>query len=237
MNKTHRHNMRSKVLLFDIDATLLLSGHAGTRALNRTFQRLYGIEDAMLDIRPDGKTDPLIIREVLDKGLPNVDPESEIPRVARTYLEYLKGEVENSQGFHLMPGVKELLEKLSRIDSLALGLATGNFEEAAWIKLRRGGLDSYFCFGGFGSDAEDRTELIKIGIRRGEHFIGKQVPRECVYVIGDTPRDILHAREAQVKTVAVGTGRANLEELSNYGPDYLLPDLSSTDDVIRIFCG
>jgi phosphoglycolate phosphatase len=234
--KNQIHSQPSKVLLFDIDATLLLSGQAGLRALDQTFYELYGIEKAMKDIRPDGKTDPLIIREVLEGKLAHVSPDAEIPRVARIYLDHLKTEVEHSPGFHLMPGTRELLDALSRIDSLALGLATGNLEQAAWIKLRRGGLDAYFRFGGFGSDAENRTELIRVAILRAEGFLDREVPRDSVFVIGDTPRDILHAKEAGVKTVAVATGRSNMEELSRYTPDYLLADFSRTRDVIQIFC-
>ncbi len=228
--------MRSpRVLLFDIDATLLKTGRAGVRALDRTFRLLYGVSEAMKGIRPDGKTDPLIIRELLEKNTPGLDPEREIPRVSEAYLRFLGEEVETSPGFEVMPGVEALLRRLSKIPHFALGLATGNLEEGARIKLRRAGLDGFFSFGGFGSDSEDRTEVVRAAVRRAEDHLGGPVPAESVFVIGDTPRDILHAREAGVRVVAVATGGSDLEELARYGPDHLLEDLSGTDRVVRLF--
>jgi phosphoglycolate phosphatase-like HAD superfamily hydrolase len=224
-----------KVLLFDIDATLLLSGHAGTRAVNRAFERIYGLGGAMDGIRADGKTDPLIFREIFEERLRHLAPEKEIPRVAEVYLEVLKEEVEHAAGFRLMQGVRELLEALARTEGFLLGLATGNFEQAAWIKLRRGNLDHCFCFGGFGSDSENRTEVVRTAIRRAEQILGHPVRPDLVYVIGDTPRDILHAREAGVRTVAVATGRSSLAELAQHGPDHLFADLSDTERLLRIF--
>jgi len=224
-----------KVLLFDIDATLLLSGHAGARAINRAFEQLYGLEQAMDGIRPDGKTDTLIFREIMTKRLPDICPDTEIPRAGKAYLSLLGEEVRDSPGFCLMPGVTELLEALSRVPGIALGLATGNLEEGARIKLQRAGLEAYFHFGGFGSDAEDRTELIRKAVQRAEEYLGKPVSREDIYVIGDTPRDIVHAQKAGVKVVAVATGRSDTEELGEYGPDYLLEDLSATGEVLKIF--
>lgn len=223
------------VLLFDVDATLLLTGHAGTRAVNRAFQHLYGLAEAMEGVRPDGKTDPLIFREILEGKLGRLSPECEIPRIAAVYLEYLRDEVERSPGFRVLAGVRELLEALSRREGFLLGLATGNLEEGAWIKLKRAGLDRYFDFGGFGSDAEDRTEVIRTALRRAEHKLGRPVRPEFVFVIGDTPRDILHAREAGVRSVAVATGRTSLEELTSFRPDHLVPDLCDTERLVRVF--
>jgi phosphoglycolate phosphatase-like HAD superfamily hydrolase len=224
-----------KVLLFDIDATLLKTGWAGLRALNRVFDRLYGVKEATNGIRPGGKTDPLIIRELVEKRCPDLDPDREIPRVAEIYVEYLAEEVEISPGFQVMPGVPELLEALSRIPHLVLGLATGNLEQGAYIKLRRAGLGAYFSFGGFGSDSENRTELVLAAIRRaGDHLKG-EVPLDSVYVIGDTPRDILCGKEAGARTVAVATGGSSVEELGKYEPDHLFEDFSSTNSVVQIF--
>lgn len=228
--------MRSpKVLLFDIDATLLKTGHAGLRALDRSFQRLFGVPDATNGIRPEGKTDPQIIREMMEKSVPHLDPDREIPAVVDLYVEYLEEEVEVSPGFQVMPGVPELLEDLSRMPHILLGLATGNLEKGARIKLRRAGLASYFSFGGFGSDSENRTEVVRAAIRRAEDRLERPVPLGSVYVIGDTPRDIVHAKEAGVRTVAVATGGSNTEELSRYDPDHLFPDFSEPRQVLEVF--
>ncbi len=224
-----------KVLLFDIDATLLKTGWAGLRALNRVFSRLYGVREATKGIRPAGKTDPLIIREMVGQCRPDLDPDQEIPRVVEVYVEYLAEEVEASPGFQVMPGVPELLERLSRMPQLALGLATGNLEKGAYIKLRRAGLGSFFSFGGFGSDSENRTELVLAAIRRAKEHLKDEVALESVYVIGDTPRDILCGKEAGTRTVAVATGSSGVEELGRYDPDHLFEDLSSTNSVVEIF--
>ncbi len=196
-----------KVLLFDIDATLLLSGGAGRRALNKTFLELYGLEEAMEGVIPDGKTDPLIIREIFEKKLAGLTFEVEFSHVARRYIEHLQVEVDRSQGFRLMPGVQDLLEGLSAHQQFALGIATGNLEQGAWIKLRRAGLDRYFRFGGFGSDSEDRAEVIRAAIGRAKQVLTRNLMSASVYVIGDTPRDIVYAKQVGVKTIAVATGR------------------------------
>ena len=224
-----------KVLLFDIDATLLKTGHAGLRALDRSFRILFGVPNATNGIRPEGKTDPQIIREMLETRVPHLDPDREIPSVVDRYVEYLEEEVEVSQGFQVMPGVPELLEDLSRMPHILLGLATGNLERGARIKLRRAGLASYFTFGGFGSDSENRTEVVRAAIRRAEERLEQRVSLDSVYVIGDTPRDIVHAKEAGVRTVAVATGRSDTEELSRYGPDHLFRDFSQTRQGLEVF--
>jgi phosphoglycolate phosphatase-like HAD superfamily hydrolase len=224
-----------KVLLFDIDATLLKTGHAGLRALDRVFEELYEVSGATEGIRPAGKTDPLIIRELLAGNIPHLDPVVEMPRVAELYVEYLGQEMEVSTGFQVMPGVPELLEALSQKPRIVLGLATGNLEEGAHIKLRRAGLGSYFSFGGFGSDSENRTEVVLAAIRRARDHLMEVVPLDSVYVIGDTPRDIVHAKEAGVRTVAVATGSSDTEELSRYDPDHIFEDFSQTDRVVEIF--
>lgn len=224
-----------KALLFDIDATLLKTGWAGFRALNRAFDGLYGVQDATQGIRPAGKTDPLIIREMLKKSLLDLDPDREIPRVVELYLEYLAEEVEVSPGFQVMPGVPQLLEALSAIPYLVLGLATGNLEQGAYIKLKRAGLESYFSFGGFGSDSENRTEVVLAAIRRAKDHLKGEVSPDAVYVIGDTPLDIVHGKEAGTRTIAVATGGSDMEELGRYGPDFLFENFSCTSRVVEIF--
>lgn len=224
-----------KVLLFDIDATLLKTGWAGLRALDRVFDELYGVARATEGIRPAGKTDPSIIREMLEKEVPHLDPEPEVSRVVDLYVEYLGREVVVSPGFEVMPGVPELLRELSLLPHIVLGLATGNLERGAYIKLRRAGLGSYFAFGGFGSDSGNRTEVVLAAIRRAREHLQEEVSLDSVYVIGDTPRDIVHAKEAGVRTVAVATGSSGVEELSRYDPDHLFEDFSHTTQVVEIF--
>jgi len=228
--------MAPKVLLFDIDATLLLSGNAGGRALNRVFLELYGVPGAFDFVRPHGKTDPMIFREMLAAWTPDLPPDPELARIGERYLDYLEEELEASPGYRIMPGVKPLLDALSQMPTLALGLATGNLERGAWLKLRRGGLDGYFRFGGFGSDAEDRAELVRVAVERAENHLGRTVvPAEDVYVIGDTPRDIRCGREVGTRTVAVATGTSGVEELALHGPDHVFRDFSDVEGAVSFF--
>jgi phosphoglycolate phosphatase-like HAD superfamily hydrolase len=224
-----------KLLLFDIDGTILLSGGAATRAANRAFKKIYGIPNVMDGIKPDGKTDPIILREMFHKGLERDFLPEEAIRVFKEYLLFLREEIVDSEGFRIMPGIPEVLKALSKREGVIMGIATGNIEEGAWIKLSHAGLESYFKFGGFGSDSEDRGQLIRTAIERGKAIVKHNGEFERVFVIGDTPFDIVHGREAGAKTVAVATGSYSAHDLYMYDPDHLFEDLSDVDSVLKIF--
>lgn len=221
-----------RFVLFDIDGTLLLTGGAGSRAMQRTLQEMYGLPGGMNQIRPDGKTDPQIIREVLEReGHAITAAEELFSSLFPRYLGHLKEEIPRSQGFVVLPGVIELLRRLAGEPRFAAGLATGNIEEGAHIKLQQAALSHYFSFGAYGSDSEDRTEVIRIAIQRGLQAVGAQAA-EAVFVIGDTPRDIIHGREAGARTVAVASGSYSLQELRVHQPDLALPSLEPIDPVV-----
>lgn len=214
------------MLLFDIDGTLLVSGGAGNRALNRAFQEKYAISRAMESISPDGKTDPAIVREVFRKKLHREPDPAQIEELKEIYLRYLGEEVETSPGYRLLPGIPSLLEYGRRRPNLVLGLLTGNWEEGAKIKLTRSNLKQFFPFGGFGSDAEDRGEIAKLAVDRGREYAGECVPQERIFVIGDTPHDIRCARTAGVRAIAVATGSTPFKDLACCQPEHILPSLS-----------
>ena len=219
-----------KVVLFDIDGTLLLSGGAGSRALDKAFEDLFAFSNGMEGIRPDGKTDPVIIREVLSKHIPDLVPTPELnSKVLDRYLVHLEGEIAESPGFRIMPGVRELLDACSGREDVRIGLATGNVVEAAMAKLRRAGLHEYFAFGGYGSDSADRTELIRLAVKRAGDPAGKGFAMDRSTVVGDTPRDIVHGREAGARIVAVATGRYSEADLAAYAPDAVFKDLTDID--------
>jgi phosphoglycolate phosphatase-like HAD superfamily hydrolase len=240
-----------KLLLFDIDGTLILSGGAATRAVDRAFKKIFGIENAMDGIRPEGKTDPAILREIFQKRIGRDFLSEEADNLFKEYILFLEEEVSNSPGYRIMPGIPKLIEALSKREDSILGIATGNIKEGAWIKLERGGLNPYFKFGGFGSDSEDREELIRIGIERGRKLLNNkrrdirepfdsaqdrpQSNDERVFVIGDTPLDIIHGRAAGGKTVAVATGSYSTSDLERYDPDYLFESFLDFEGVLKIF--
>ena len=219
------------MVLFDIDGTLLLSGGAGSRALGRALKDIFGLTDGLSNTRPDGKTDPQIVHEVLARSGQVQEGSDHLEPLFSSYLSYLREELSAGKNFRVLPGVRELLARLTPQAGFLLGLATGNIEKGARMKLERAELSSLFAFGAFGSDAEDRTELIKIAIQRGAETIKPATP-EDVIVIGDTPRDIVHGREAGAKTVAVAAGSYSLKSLLLYKPDLAIPSFEPIEPLL-----
>jgi phosphoglycolate phosphatase-like HAD superfamily hydrolase len=219
-----------KLLLFDLDGTLVTTGGAGVRALNRAIFQVSGISNAMDGIRPHGKTDPAIVREVFTlRGNSGFSPEI-IGQILEAYVEFLSEEVRQSPSYRILPGVARFLEDSHGRHDLALGLATGNIERGARIKLARGDLNRFFAFGGFGSDSESRTELVCRAAEQGARHIGRTVSRDDVFVIGDTPRDIDAGRESGFRTVGVATSDYTLEDLQSAGADFVLSDFERDRD-------
>ena len=212
-----------KLLLFDIDGTLVLTGGAGVRALNRAFCQVVGIVNALDGIRLHGKTDPAIVREIFNArgALQNADTYDQI---LAAYVEFLPEEVQQSENYRVLPGILRFLQDFQGRSDLAFGLATGNVEAGARIKLERGNLNPFFAFGGFGSDAENRTELVRCAAHNGSRLAGVTIDPNDIFVIGDTPRDIVAGREAGYRTVGVATSDYSTEDLSAAGADLVLSD-------------
>jgi len=212
-----------KLLLFDIDGTLVLTGGAGIRALNRAFCQVVGIVNALDGIRLHGKTDPAIVREIFSArgALQNADSYDQI---LAAYVEFLPEEVQQSRNYRVLPGILRFLQDFQGRSDLAFGLATGNVEAGARIKLARGNLNPFFAFGGFGSDAENRTELVRRAAHNGSRLAGVTIDANDIFVIGDTPRDIAAGREAGYRTVGVATSDYSTEDLSAAGADLVLSD-------------
>lgn len=220
-----------KLLLFDVDATLILTGGAGLRALDRAFQRLFNIRNAMESIAPHGKTDPAIIREIFLKKLNEVSvSEAVISTVLDSYVEFLRDEVENSDRYEILPGIVEILEEMNDREDVLLGLATGNVEQGARIKLRRGDLNRFFEFGGFGSDSENRSALVRRAVEQAASRKNGDIDKNNVFVIGDTPHDIDAGRAAGVKTVGVATGKYSVEQLQSAGADFAISNFREGRD-------
>jgi len=222
-----------KLVLFDIDGTLIDSGRSGTKALEMTFKRLYGIEKAMDEIEPDGKTDLAIIREIFLRKLFRQPTKEEMMKASFFYLHFLRKNIRVTTKYTLKPGVKKLLETLRKESGVITGLATGNLRRGAFIKLSRGRLFNYFEVGGYGSDSEDRIEVINIAIRRARQLPkGREI--EEIYVVGDTPLDIESGRKAGGITVAVATGKFNKEELLMASPDFVFDNFSNPEDFLDL---
>jgi phosphoglycolate phosphatase-like HAD superfamily hydrolase len=211
-------------VLFDIDGTLIDSGGAGKRALDNAMKTALSIEDAFSGVSMAGKTDIQIVKGALVRlGIPPAD--GIVPSVISSYLANLVEEMENPWK-KIKPGIKELLDELSAMPGVAIGLLTGNVMEGARIKLEPFGLNGYFCFGAFGSDNEDRNKLLPEALRRLRELSGVTVPYESCVVVGDTPLDVLSAKTHGAHAVAVATGPYTVEELSSTGADMVIRDFT-----------
>lgn len=226
--------MTRRLLLFDLDWTLIYTGGAGVRALDHAFERQFGIASAMKQVSPDGKTDPAICREMIRVHLKREPRDGEVEMLCRGYVERLAIEVPEGPGYRILPGVPELLETLATRTDVFIGLGTGNLEEGARIKLARAGLMKYFRFGGYGSDAEDRPQVLRIAVERGEKLAGHRFDPGEVMVIGDNIRDVQAGQAIGAQTLAVASGPMSLPDLQAANPDFALSDLSSTDQVLKV---
>lgn len=219
----------TRLLLFDIDGTLLLSGGAGKRALNRTFEELFGVAGAFTGIPVAGRTDLLILDDALERAGITADTDARTRFLAR-YCEHFEREIlQPGPRKGLMPGVRELLDRLKRTPGVACALVTGNIARAARIKLAHFGLQPYFACGAYGDDAPRRDDLVPIAVRRARQA-GVEVDssREAV-VIGDTPLDVQCAAAAGARAVCVATGPFTEAELRQAGADAVLPDLTDPE--------
>ena len=216
----------TRLLLFDIDGTLLLSGGAGTRALNRTFEELFGVAGGFTGIPVAGRTDPLILGDALDRAGIVADAGARERFLAR-YCEHFEREiVYPGPRKGLMPGVRRLLDRLQERPDVACALVTGNVARAARIKLEHFSVLRYFACGAYGDDAPRRDDLVPIAVERARRAgIDVNSPSRVV-VIGDTPQDVQCAAAAGARSVGVATGPFTEAELQRAGAAAVLPDLT-----------
>lgn len=223
-----------KLLLFDIDGTLLLSGGAGIRALNQAFLELFGTANAFDGIPVAGRTDPLLLDDATARvGI--VLDDARRQRFYDRYCDLLDLEIlQPGPRKGLMPGVEALLWDVHRHPQLCVGLLTGNVARAARIKLEHFGLWRFFVCGAYGDDAAERDELVPVAVERARS-VGVVVPSPAhVVVIGDTPLDIRCAAVSGARSIAVATGLFDVQALDAKGATAVLPDLSAREEFLAI---
>jgi phosphoglycolate phosphatase-like HAD superfamily hydrolase len=218
------------LVLFDIDGTLVLTGGAGLRAMTRAVEAVVGHAGALEGIPVAGRTDWIILTDAVRRVGGELDHEL-FQRLRDAYLARLREEIElPGRGVKaVMPGVRELLERLHARDDAWLGLLTGNFVEGARIKLEHFDLWKYFRFGGFGDDAADRNLLVPFAIERARQGGLPPISPDRVLVVGDTPHDVACARAVGAIPVGVATGGASVDDLRRSGADIVFEDLSDAD--------
>jgi phosphoglycolate phosphatase len=215
-----------KLLLWDIDGTLLLGDRAGERALVAALRRVFGVAGSLAGVELAGRTDKLIADELLRAH--DIVPTAEaVQRFLEGYLAALPGELPRGQP-RLLPGVLRALEAVAARPDLAQGLLTGNLERGAHIKLRHFDVWHFFPFGAFADDAMHRNDLGPHALRRAAVHHAAEFTPECTFVIGDTPHDIACGKSIGAATIAVATGRHSVDELAAHAPTLVLPDLGDT---------
>ena len=239
-------NTMRKLVLFDIDGTLVLTGGAGIRAMNRACEELVGHPHALAGIPVAGRTDRIILTDVVARAGHALD-DGLLERLRDRYISHLRDEIERpgrTQSFEslgarggvkaVMPGIRELLDVLEQRDDVFLGLLTGNFQAGARIKLEHFDLWRYFRCGAYGDDAADRNELVPFALERARRCGLPELAPEHILVVGDTPHDVACARAVGATPVGVATGGFTVEQLRDSGADIVFQDLSGTNEFVKL---
>ncbi len=218
-----------KLILFDIDGTLLSAGRAARESILAALRSVFDWDGPGDRHDFSGKTDPQIVRELVAETI----GENELERGLTTVLEAYLGELErrlSPESVVPKPGIAQVLERLSRESGVTLALLTGNLERGARLKLAPPGFNRYFPFGAFGSDSADRYSLPAVAVERARRHTGRDFAGKSVVIVGDSVHDVLCGRDLGVRAVAVATGPTGVERLEAAGPDALL---ESFEDVER----
>jgi phosphoglycolate phosphatase len=224
-----------RLVLFDIDGTLISTGGAGERAFARVLATQFGLLNGTRHVTFAGRTDPSIVQDIfLHHGIEATPANFE--KFFEAYVFFLDHFLPQLPG-SLLPGVRDWLGRLRALPHPPLlGLLTGNIRLGAEIKLRHFGLWDQFATGGFGDDNIDRNHIAARARQRGEDLLAAPLQDQEVLVIGDTPLDIACARHIGARVLAVATGRHTVAQLQSHHPDWAVPDLrqASVADVCAV---
>lgn len=227
-----------RLLLFDVDGTLIRSNQAGRLALGAALEELFGTAGPIETYKMGGKTDARIVLELLTAaGVPQRDIEQKMPDVFTCMASHAR-RIYPERGIAPCAGVPELFVQLAGRDDVLLGLLTGNSYSTTPLKLEAAGIElAQFRVGVYGSDDLDRNRLPALALQRAVELTGRPWTGENAVIIGDTPADILCARAGKATAVAVASGWHASETLAQYHPDFLFEDLSDTGAVLAALLG
>ncbi|MDW8436464.1 MAG: HAD family hydrolase [Chloroherpetonaceae bacterium] len=221
--------MTKKLILFDIDGTLLRVRGISRESLIDALRETFGTEGSAATHDFAGKLDSVIIREVMrSAGLSETEIAEGFEEAKRRYIRNFKARVRREH-IEVMTGVYALVEKLSREPNAVLALLTGNFEESGRHKLALPDLERYFAFGAFADDAPTRNELPPIAVERAFKRTGIRFAGKDVVIVGDTEHDVKCAKVLNSKCVAVATGHYSVERLRSFNPDCVLANFADVD--------
>ncbi|MFN8474624.1 MAG: haloacid dehalogenase-like hydrolase [Anaerolineae bacterium] len=222
-----------KLVLFDIDQTLLTPDGAGAAAMLNTLRDFYGIQEIPPGYHMAGKIDTQIVVELLQyAGMDVEEARARLPEYWALYAVELERILPQHQ-MRALDGAHHLLDALEARNDVVIGLLTGNLDVTAAIKLRAVGLDpARFRVAAYGNEAQARTELPPLAVSRAEGLVGRTFRGNDIVIIGDTPMDIACGESLGVRTVGVATGRYSVEDLRTAGADAVFPTLSDTKAVV-----
>jgi phosphoglycolate phosphatase len=239
-------NTMRKLVLFDIDGTLVLTGGAGIRAMNRACEELVGHPHALEGIPVAGRTDRIILTDVVTRTGHSLH-DGLLDQLRERYIHNLRVEIERPgriQSFEslgvrggvkaVMPGIRELLDILEEREDVFLGLLTGNFEAGAKIKLEHFDLWRYFRCGAFGDDAADRNELVPFAVDRARRCGLPEIGAADILVVGDTPHDVACARAVGATPVGVATGGFTAGQLRESGAEIVFENLAEPAEFLKL---
>jgi phosphoglycolate phosphatase len=223
-----------RLILFDIDGTLLREGLAPKIAFARALRETYNTSGPVQNFKFAGMTDPECVVEIMRlAGLDDATIFERRDECLRRYVDHLTVEMKNHDGAKLHPGVRELLERLNKLEHVLVGLLTGNILRGAQLKLRRWNLEPFFRFGAYGDDHENRSVLAQIALDKARALTGLPIAGADTTVVGDTPRDITCARAIGARAVVVATGHVSRLELARAAPDALLDSFENYEAALR----
>lgn len=226
----------TRLLLFDVDGTLVDVDGAGRVAFRRAMEEVYGETGPIDTFHFRGKTDPAIVRGLLraaGRGDPWIDERME--RLWSRYLDALETALADRRSrLKVHAGVRRLLDRLEADGRFELALVTGNVRGGAWRKLEACRVREPFRYGAFGSDSEERDDLPPLAVRRAARRVGREFAPEEVWIIGDTPADVRCARHSGLRSLAVATGGYGTDELAEHGAEHVVPGLADADRVVEI---
>ena len=225
------------LVLFDIDGTLVLTQHAGTRSMHAAAREMFGESLTFEDVEVAGRIDPLIWADMA-RIIGIEDHEAHHDRFRAGYARHLARRLAENNTAVVLPGVRELLEALTRLEGVTLGLLTGNYPETGTLKIEAAGLDpAGFAVAAWGSDGESRRDLPSFAMTRYREQTGLDLQGHEVVVIGDTPYDVACARAHGCRAIAVATGSFSRETLAGHEPDLLVENLSETSAIVDWITG
>jgi phosphoglycolate phosphatase len=221
-----------RLLLFDIDGTLVSTGGAGVRALKLVIEKRYGVHDDLHDVEIAGRTDSGIAASILKKYGAS-ETNGKVGDFLDEYVGFLEQTVSTTDG-QILPGMSEILNRMKARPDRVLGLLTGNVKRGAELKLQHYGLWDFFEFGAFADDHHDRNQLGEFARTRAQEKHGHDFDSAQIDVIGDTGHDVACGKAFGARTVAIATGSWSREQLAAHKPDFLFDDLANVGEVMRV---